>query len=242
MGRYADLLRFYDILESLEEALGSRRVLADCGGRMAWPDRGVYFFFEPGETRSDTESKPRVVRVGTHGLKDGSATSLWQRLSQHRGMSSTGGGNHRGSIFRLLVGNAIKARDGLTEPMSWGVGGDPRAAAHSLGQAREQVLVAERPLEGAVSDYIRQMCILWLSVDDAAGPQSNRGKIERNAIGLLSNYNKTTIDPPSTGWLGNHCDRERVRKSALWNNNHVDEEYDSKFLDLMEWYVDRMTH
>jgi hypothetical protein len=126
--------------------------------------------------------------------------------------------------------------------MSWGVGGDPSVAARYLGEAREQVLIAERPLEGAVSDYIRQMSILWLSVDDAAGPQSDRGKIERNAIGLLSNYNRVVIDSPSVGWLGYHCDRERVRNSGLWNNNHVDEDYDAQFLDLMERYVDRVTH
>jgi hypothetical protein len=58
--------------------------------------------------------------------------------------------------------------------------------------------------------------------------------IERNAIALLSNYGKAVIDPPSPDWLGRHCDRERVRISGLWNNNHVDEAYDPGFLDLME--------
>jgi hypothetical protein len=69
MNRHADHVRFYEILGSLEQALGGKRVLKDCDGRMVWPDRGVYFFFEPGETRSDAGSGPRVVRVGTHALK-----------------------------------------------------------------------------------------------------------------------------------------------------------------------------
>ena len=71
---------------------------------MDWPKRGVYFFFKPGETRRD--GTPRVVRVGTHALKTGSGTSLWDRLSKHRGNlagRSPGAGNHRGSIFRLHV-------------------------------------------------------------------------------------------------------------------------------------------
>jgi hypothetical protein len=110
MNRQADLVRFYEILLSLEHTLGGKRILADCDRRMVWPDRGVYFVFEPSEARSDTGNGPRVVRVGTHALKAGSGTSLWQRLSQHRGITSTGGGNHRGSIFRLLVGSAIKKR------------------------------------------------------------------------------------------------------------------------------------
>src|SRR5437764_47154 len=106
MDRRADLIRFYKILAELERRVGGKRRLGECGRGIVWPRRGVYFFFESGEGRSD--SGPRVVRVGTHALKDGSGTTLWTRLSQHRGSMGTGGGNHRGSIFRLLVGAAIK--------------------------------------------------------------------------------------------------------------------------------------
>jgi len=234
MDRRADLIRLYEILGYLEQVLGGKRLLADCHGRMGWPDRGVYFFVEPGETRSDTGSGPRVVRVGTHALKTGSDTSLWQRLSQHRGIAATGGGNHRGSVFRCLVGSAIKQRDELIEPLSWNIGNDPGAAARSLGFTRERVLLDERPLEAAVSDHMRRMSVLWLPIDDIAGPQIDRGTIERNAIGLLSNYVRQPIDPPSAGWLGRHCDRKRVQESGLWNNNHVDDGYDARFFDLME--------
>jgi hypothetical protein len=185
MDRHADLGRLYAVLELLEQALAGKRTLAECNGRMTWPARGVYFLFEPGEMRSDTGAGPRVVRVGTHGLKSGSTTSLWQRLSQHRGIATTGWGNHRGSIFRLLVGIAIKNRDQMVEPSSWGIGADPGAAARSLGMTREEVLHAERPLEAMVSEHIRRMPFLWLAVDDAAGPHSQRGFIERNAIAFV---------------------------------------------------------
>ena len=140
--------------------------------------------------------------MGTHALKCNSGTSLWQRLSQHRGTAASGGGNHRGSIFRLLVGTAIKDRDALVEPRSWDVGSNPGAAAQSLGLTREQVLIGEQPLETAVSEYVHRMPFLWLAIDDMAGPKSDRGVIERNAI-ALSNYNKPAIDPPSTEWLDN---------------------------------------
>jgi hypothetical protein len=72
--------------------IGGPRKLTDCSGRFAWPRRGVYFFREAGEDRTDTGKGPRVVRVGTHALKTGSGTKLWTRLSQHRG-PNTGGGN-----------------------------------------------------------------------------------------------------------------------------------------------------
>jgi hypothetical protein len=116
MDRHADLGRLYAVLASLEGRLGGKRTLAECDGRMGWPVRGVYFFFEPGEARSDTGIGPRVVRVGTQALQAGSSTSLWRRLSQHRGITATCGGNHRGSIFRFLVGNAIKSRDAHVDP------------------------------------------------------------------------------------------------------------------------------
>ena len=83
------------------------------------------------------------------------------------------------------------------------------------------------------------MPFLWIAVDDVPGPESNRGFIERNAIALLSNYDKPAIDLPSSEWLGNHCDRKRVQRSGLWNNNHVDGAYDPEFLDLLERIVNQ---
>lgn len=79
------------------------------------------------------------------------------------------------------------------------------------------------------------MPFLWLAVDDA----SLRGCIERNAIGLLSNYGREPIDPPSTQWLGRCSDRERVGISGLWNNNHVDSGYDPAFLDTLRQLIEK---
>jgi hypothetical protein len=81
------------------------------------------------------------------------------------------------------------------------------------------------------------MRFLWLSIEDEPGPSSLRGYIEKNAIALLSNFNKPPLDPPSPTWLGHYSDRERVRKSGLWNQNHVDEAYDPTFLDSLERFV-----
>src|SRR5690242_15727990 len=113
--------------------------LGHCHGRLAWPNRGVYFFFESGEERTHSGSGPRIVRVGTHALTPASRTTLWRRLSQHRGASNTEGGNHRGSIFRLLVGAAIKQRRQTSEPSSWGVGSDRSKAAIKLGLPRAAI-------------------------------------------------------------------------------------------------------
>jgi hypothetical protein len=191
---------------------------------MIWPGRGVYFFFEAGETRSISSAEPRVVRVGTNALKASSATSLWNRLSQHKGTSSNGGGNHRGSIFRLLIGDALKKRFPEIACPTWGRG----------TSAPADVRDGEQHLERMVSVYIGGMPFLCLRIEDEPGPDSLRGFIERNAIGLLSNYNRDQIDPPSSGWLGRLSSRERVRGSGMWNNDHANEQYDPKFLDVME--------
>ncbi len=227
--RIAHLRAFYSILADLEAKLGGARTLAQCSGRLPWPRRGVYFFREPGENRSDSGSGPRIVRVGTHALKAGGGTKLWGRLSQHRGQIRSGGGNHRGSIFRLIVGTALIARDSHQFP-TWGDGNTATAA----------IRAGETGLEGEVSKVIGAMPFLWLAVDDEPGEGTARGIIERNAIALLSNYGKPPLDPASPGWLGRHCNRERVRGSGLWNSNHVDEAYDPVFLDRLAQLVAAM--
>lgn len=196
---------------------------------MHWPQRGVYFFMEDGETRSDTGTGSRIVRVGTHALTSSSRTTLWKRLSQHRGRQSSGGGHHRGSIFRLIIGSALLSLKGTTHP-TWGQGNN----------APKSIRSDELPLEQEVTAVLGAMSLLCLSVVDPAGPQSLRGYIERNAIALLSNFKRPALDAPNPGWLGHHCDRERVRHSGLWNSNHVDEEYDRDFLSTLERAIKAM--
>lgn len=212
------------LIKKIRERVGGERQLRACNGRMSWPRRGVYFFFEPGENRKSGAGL-RVVRVGTHAVSKGSGTTLWTRLRTHRG-SLSGGGNHRGSIFRLHVGTALLARGDYPDVVrrSWGRG----------SSAPREVRRAEHGLECAVSEYIGKMPFLWLGVDDEPGPKSMRKYIERNAVALLSAVSRLRIDPPSDGWLGHSCRHEVVRASGLWNVNHVYEDYNPGFLDLFE--------
>jgi hypothetical protein len=236
MDRLSHLDRFYSILEVVKDRLNGPHTLEPCHGRMMWPKRGVYFFFEPGQFCSDETNRLRVVRVGTHGLKAGSRSTLWNRLSQHRGTGS-GGGNHRGSIFRLLVGESIMRCGLFEEAVSWGISSDASKAANLVSQSRKQVLDCEYALELAVSRHIRSMPFLWIRIDDEPGPRSYRGYIERNCIALLSNFSKAPRHEPSSAWLGLKCGRERVCASGLWNNNHIDANYDPEFLPHLERFV-----
>ena len=236
MDRIAEIARFYELLDKLEQRCGGRRLLCESHGRMGWPRRGVYFFFEQDERRADSGTGDRLVRIGTHALKEHSRSKLWGRLSQHRGSARSGGGNHRTSIFRLLVGSALRARADTDEPRSWGVAQDAGAAARKLGVSREALKRAETALENDVSRHIGAMPFVWLSIADEPGPDSERGYVERNAIALLSNRGKAPVDAPSPTWLGTHSDRDRVRESGLWNNNHVD---DGSVAKLRRPFLDR---
>lgn len=131
----------------------------------------MYFFMEDGESRSDTGLGPRIARGGTHALRPNSRIKLWTRLSQHRGQARSGGGNHRGSIFRLLVGAALKVRD-VHVCDTWDAG----------NHASSEIRAGELVLESEVSRFIGAMSLLWLNIDDDPGAQSLRGYIERNAI------------------------------------------------------------
>lgn len=229
--RLHHIRRFYKTLDSMETSVGGKHTLETSEGRMNWPKRGVYFFFEPGEIRTTSGAGLRVTRVGTHALKEDSKSTLWGRLRAHRGTmggSNPGGGNHRGSVFRLHVGTGLIHRDDWSETVAsyWSVG----------SSAKRSVRDCERPLERAVSRHIRSMPFLWVGVEDAAGPSSLRGYIERNAIALLSNYKHQDdpLDPSSSSWLGRWAASEQLRLSGLWNVDHVAEGYDPGFLEVLE--------
>jgi hypothetical protein len=221
--REQDQERFYQLLSRLEAGVGGKRLLLEASAHN-WPRRGVYFFFENGETRGNCPT-PRVVRVGTHAVSQGSRSTLWSRLIAHRGPGG-GNGNHRGSIFRLHLGHAIASRDSWIVP-SWGVGQTADAA----------IRIAEDDLERRVSAEIAAMRVLWLSVDDEPSRHSDRAFIERNTIGLLSGA-PGVADAPSPEWLGNHSRHDMVRTSGLWNVAHADYQHTREFLDIFEVYVE----
>ncbi len=85
------------------------------------------------------------------------------------------------------------------------------------------------------------MPFLWVEVDDEASKNSMRGYIERNAIAMLSNSARPedeSIDPASAQWLGNRSASEKVRRSGLWNCQHVQGRYDPAFLNLLRQFAE----
>jgi 5'-3' exonuclease len=226
----ADLEEFYEILTTLASDTGGLQSLATADQR-AWPERGVYFFFEPGENRL-CSTRPRVVRVGTHAVSANSKATLWNRLRTHRGVAE-GGGNHRSSIFRSHVGAAIIRRDSrIDEFPDWG--------DQSAGTSDNKGLESE--LENLVSATLSRMQVLCIQVPDSPGSRSDRAYIERNAIALLSKV-ASRVDAPSDTWLGRSSAHPSIRKSGLWNVNYVDEPgWDPQFLEVFDYYARATVH
>lgn len=214
-GRRAQIERLYETLGVGIRDFGRLRTLGAPDAAVGIPRQGVYFFFEPGELREDGKGG-RVVRVGTHAVTERSRSTLWTRLRAHRGTlrgPHAGGGNHRGSIFRLHVGGALLARDGASLA-TWGEGA---AAARSVRDA-------EVEHERRVSAHLARFQFTWVPVP---GPPEGRRRVESSAIALLSNLPRPTVaepaDPPSATWLGHHAPHAMVHRSGLWNVNHVAE-------------------
>jgi hypothetical protein len=220
------LEKFYAELTRLEGGLGGKQELASANGRMNWPSRGVYYFFEPKECRR-LRSQLRVVRVGTHAVSKGSQSSLWSRIKTHKGNADYSG-HHRSSVFRLHVGAAIlREHSGSLVCPTWGEG----------SVATKAVRTKEREIEKLVSQFLSKARILVVDINDKPGPLSDRAYIEKNSIALLSIANKYG-DSASESWLGNVSESIAIRESGLWNVNHVFDQYDENFVDTLRRYVD----
>lgn len=227
------ITNFYSALKTLYVAQEGGRRLVDCSGKLLWPHRGVYFFLDDAEEAQFHGRKfgmPRVARVGTHAVSAGSKSTLWHRLSTHRG-TFDGLGSHRSSIFRLHVGRAHMSSTSNSEKIdTWGMG----------QSAPKKVRETEVELERRVSRLIGSMRVLWVSIPDPPSATSDRAFIERNAIGALSRQNILTrkILPH---WLGNFSPEFRIALSGLWNLNHLFVQPHAEFVSVLRHYVEVTT-
>lgn len=226
--RLAHMDRLYDLLERLHESeKGRRRKLLEASSSSVTAQRGIYFFFEADEFRMTSPFQKRITRIGTHAVSAGSKSTLWGRLRTHRG-GADGHGNHRGSIFRLHVGESLIRKSQLDHVFAtWGHG----------QSAPARIREAEQEIELEVSAIVGSMEMTWLEVGDESSADSDRAYLERNLIALLSGSGGP-LDLPSAKWLGRWSRREAIPFSGLWNVNHVYDSFDATSLDVLERYIE----
>lgn len=216
----------YKIVSHLAKKSGLRRLKEAFSDDM--PDSGVYLFFDEREKRLKDIDQLRIVRVGTHGVASGSKASLRNRMRTHFGTTS-GEGNHRSSVFRLHTGRSMINAKLAPAIESWGV-----------SSSDASTLLAERELERHVSKYLGELYVLLIDVPGESDKANDRAYLEQNLIALLSNACKP-LDPPSCEWLGLSSAKRGIRKSGLWNVNHVEQRFDPAFLDVLDYYVSLTT-
>jgi hypothetical protein len=192
------------------------------------PQQGVYFFFDPDETTPFSHRLPRIVRIGTHGVSLGSKATLRTRLRTHFG-TSDGNGNHRSSVFRLHIGEALIHKLGLAEQFpNWGRGQN----------VAKSTIESERELEREVSRYIAKLQVLSIEVMDDSTRFSARSTIEKNALALFTE-DLVPLDPPSKDWLGLCSSQAAIKQSGLWNVREVGTTADLKIICTISDYIDR---
>jgi len=222
--RIDDLNRFYTLLGRCKTILGSN--FGTPNFAIDIPEKGVYFFLRNSESRFLHHDQPRIVRVGTHGVSRGSKSSLLDRLNTHYG-TKLGGGNHRSSIMRLHIGAAmLEANVFAHDVPTWG----------SKTSPKNELLDFENQLEKAVSNYISQLDMICLAINDESSASSDRAYIEQNSIALLAGRDGP-VDVADSSWLGSSSPKEAIQFSSLWNVDCIFGKYDPDFLDILEHYV-----
>ena len=219
-----DVERLYEVIDTLRARNGvwsletwPPKSAENNGGTWKKVNGGVYFFFEDGEKRRT--GADRVVRVGTHGVSQASKATLEDRLKKHRG-SENGTSGSDSSVFRCLIASAFdNEKKTESNPASW----------YTTGGMKDSDKITK--YEKLTSDYLKKhMTFTFIQVECEASSTNDRAVIERGAIALLSNINRTDSgcdDQPSVGWLGRRAVtapghyRGTIQNSGLWNSHYV---------------------
>ncbi len=233
------LAQFYRKLGVLKTQTGGPFYLSDVDGTMDWPHRGIYIFFdESTDPEIDPVSEWHITRIGTVGVSKGSSSSLWQRLRTHRGTTSgnyADGGNCRGSVFRLHIGNAIIEDEGLEDKYPhWGVPHRQLPDNISTSEIRAQ----EHPLELRVSERIRNLPFLVIDIPGKPHADCDRARLEKNLIALVSHARRTNPHLKKDDWLGHHSPRAEINKTGLWNLDHVNSFYTDSIISEVTPYIE----
>ena len=171
----------------------------------AVPKDGIYLWYEAGEVRQG--QRQRITRVGTHREPD----RLRKRLTLHYSA------DRDRSVFRRHVGAALMNKDR-----------QPESEIQEWYKARGSPLFSHQRFqqyEDRVDREIKRGTYRVLRVDDRA----ERLELEGKLIALISRCEHCR---PSRTWLGNHAYRAQIRKSGLWNVDHVFSENECQADDL----------
>ncbi|MCZ2130778.1 MAG: hypothetical protein LC109_10995 [Bacteroidia bacterium] len=227
--RQQNIDKFYELLDETIKKFPKRTL--DTISKKNLPEKGVYFFFEPTEVRHNSNSH-RVVRIGTHAAIANSNATLYDRLYNHKGSKDLTG-NHRGSVFRKLIGYSLLYKDNLSFP-HWG---------DKSKKSDKSIKPSEKPLEISVSKYLHTLPFTVLEIPGPSAKDNDRAFIEENTIALLSNYERQPIDKHSANWLGLQSNDQKIIGSGLWNSDYVErKQINNNYFNTFEKHLTKMNN
>ena len=211
------IARFYYYLDQLEEKVGGLYSFRDDLNDL--PRKGVEFYFEEGEFRTES-NKLRVVRIGA-------SNRIFDRLNNDHM-----GDNARNSIFRRHIGRALlNVQEGLQDLYYENI-------PNNIDSIIDEEMVSEHLL-----NYIRFL-ILPVEVKSTRKFIKNTA-----ISLLSNYSTPSEVNPPTDEWLGNDsidtdgCPYLEIRDSGLWNeklvkstNSNRQEEFLRKLKNIVREY------
>lgn len=156
------------------------------------PKNGLYLFYEAGELiEYGGAAVDRIVRVGTHRADN----RLPARLRDHYRS------NHRGSVFRRHIRNALMQAGLIDADLAAAVKGSPSKVFPAVEEMVSRLL-ADR------------YTFAVIRIEEKA----DRLRLEAGLIAALS---AEPLGVPSANWLGHYSISPEIRTSGLWNTHHV---------------------
>jgi hypothetical protein len=165
------------------------------------PLNGVYILFEKGELAHDAA---RITRIGSHTGADQLRSRLYQHFLNE---------NKDRSIFRKNIGRALlnKNRDHFLE--KWDL--DLTSAQAKINSSPGIDLKKQQIIEKQVSGYIQEnFSFVTFRMDD----NIKRLHLEKGLIATVSHCSECK---PSDNWFGFNSPKEKIRKSGLWQEQHL---------------------
>ncbi|MDE3042578.1 MAG: hypothetical protein KGJ82_18680 [Nitrospirota bacterium] len=182
------------------------------------PENGIYCFYEKGEVWGHDGLRPRIVRIGTH--KDGNFKS---RIAEHYLLADekmkfdeTMSAPKDRSIFRKNIGRALlsKSRDQYAD--LWDEDFTTSANRNKYRILRD--IAHEMKIERKITNLLREtFSFRFVSVPEESARLGSSG-LERALIGTCAGCDSCG---PSSGWLGLHSTKSKIRDSGLWLVQHL---------------------
>jgi hypothetical protein len=178
------------------------------------PKNGIYIMFENTEKAHRGD---RIVRIGTHSIRDNGKSTLEDRLNEHNSPNGR-------SVFRAKIGDAIinKSRsegstfwseeDLLDWNRSWGKN-IPRRRPERFQERGRAIQLEEA--DKLINEYVRtNITFVCIEIDD----RDSRKLFEARLISTVSNCPECQ---KSEHWPGNFSTKEKVCNSGLWQEKEL---------------------